>query len=145
MLGIEKLRDALYGDVLSNEAKEPTDKLQERKLWGKTFLAGGGLLVLMLLIFYAALESRVSGLKSEMQDKLTVAEAMSGRLSALEAKVVKLESMPMWAQKLMFKNYVGEVSQKVGMLSSQAMSDEQKAALAKIQEQLAILAKEPLN
>jgi len=145
MLGLGKRIAALHGT--SEENGETGQTAQEKKdenscELGKIGLVVGILAIALVIVLYVSHDLRIAKIQADVSDKLAAVSAVNDRVGSLEKRMGAIEALPELAKKMYLDNAIDDMKQRAATLAGMA-GEEQKAALAKVEEILGGLQHDP--
>jgi hypothetical protein len=145
MLGIEKRLAVMYGtgeesgEVGQGPAAEK--KGEGSGELGKIGLAVAFLAILLIIGLYLSHDMRLATMQADMNEKLASVLTMEAKVGALDKRLASIETLPEMARKMYVNTAIADIKQRAAALTTMA-GEEQKAALAKVEEILAGLQKD---
>ncbi len=136
MLGVEKRIRAEYGDV--EAAREEVDpKSDPGDAWhmARISLAIGIVALIVAGVLYVAMDLKVSGAKTELEESLGATVAQNAAMvQEFDKRLAALESMPEKVRALILSSEASEIAMRAQKLGAAVETEEQKRLAQDIME-----------
>ena len=135
MLGLGKRMAALHGTDEENGG-EQTDREKKDECScepGRIGLIVGILAIVLAVALYLTHDARITKIQADVNDKLAALGDVNDRVGSVEKRLGAIENLPEMAKKMYLDTAIADIKQRAEALEKLA-GDEQKAALAKVEE-----------